>query len=137
MPVEEDAGVAHDVVQVLRRRAAGSVVLVEGPRAADPPQGDAAGPGGPAQVGVLAAVAGVVLVEAAGAVPGRGGAGERQRPEQVRVGTGQHPVLGRDGAGRVRDGQLPQAVDGVAAGGGRRQVADRPAQQAVVPGSTT
>ena len=64
-PVEEDPRIGDDVGDVFDGWGAHRVVPVEGVRAADPPQSHPGPPGGEREVGVLAPVSGVGLVESA------------------------------------------------------------------------
>src|SRR5512132_2333566 len=59
----EDGRVANDVLQVLPGRVGYGVVLVVGPCAAHPGEGDAVAGGDLAEVGVFRAVAAVLLAE--------------------------------------------------------------------------
>src|SRR6478609_580699 len=78
-----DLRVSEDVVEVLDGRSRDRVVLVVGASVARPPEAESRSAHDLAEVGVLAAVADVLLAEPSGAGPGRSGECERQRPEEL------------------------------------------------------
>ena len=99
-------------------------------RSPDPGQPDAPVARGPRQVGVLAAVADVVLAEPSERLPGRRGDGEGKRPEEVVVA----PSLQLSGrwrrAGGMRVGEVGEVVGRVGEDA-LGEVGDRSAEQVV------
>ena len=104
-------GVADDVVEVLDRRARDGVPLVVGRRRADPAQPEPGVDDERAEVGVLAAVADVVLAEAAGAPPGGGGA---RRRTATRTGRGRRRAAARRAPARAVPGAGESSAPGAA-----------------------
>ncbi len=60
----EDGGIADDIVEMLERRVLAVVMLVEGPRPADEPQGQACCSRAKAEIGVFPAIACIAFVKA-------------------------------------------------------------------------